>query len=530
MLYHNNRVQIGYRKTSEICTTFVPIDVIQCYRIAENAPVKTIFKHPEENMEKKEPLIYNNLLKNFILIIQILLLFTAVFVIAELGVGHLSTTGIISIAFDLLAMFMLIIIFHNCCHGRVRNNTGEIMGFIITVYLCVFFEVGIWIFDTLPAYRILNYICNMGCNCSILIGAYLYFLFVRKSPGINADIFPKMQKLLLIVMVVGITAEIMNCLGGYFYTVSEQGVYQRSPYGIYLGYIPFLIALISCMLFIIRQKLDIVTKLEYMSYFILPFTCSLWYTITDFPPTFFVASAMSTLLIHGDIYVLQSREIEMIELENEKKDAEYALSQNMLMLSQIKPHFMYNSLGSIEILCKIDPEKAGKAIHHFTHYLRTNMDIVAAGTDTIPFAQELEHIRNYMWLEQMRFEDELEYKEDIEVTDFHVPQLSIQPLIENTVKHGMMGNEDGILHVLLRVKETDSEYVISVRDDGCGFDPDKTPQDGRSHLGINSAAYSLKLCLNASLNIESKIGSGTTVTIRIPKEQEGKTNDNTGRR
>lgn len=481
-------------------------------------------------MEKKEPLIYNNLLKNFILIIQILLLFTAVFVITELGVGHLSTTGIISISFDLLAMFMLIIIFHNCCHGRVRNNTGEIMGFIITVYLCVFFEVGIWIFDTLPAYRILNYICNIGCNCSILIGAYLYFLFVRKSPGINTGFFPGMKKMLFTVMVIGITAEVMNWPGGYFYSVGENGVYMRSPYGIYLGYIPFLIVLISCMLFIIRQKLDPVTKLEYMSYFILPFSCSLWYTITGFPPTFFVASAMSTLLIHGDIYVLQSREIEMIELENEKKDAEYALSRNMLMLSQIKPHFMYNSLGSIEILCKIDPEKAGKAIHHFTHYLRTNMDIVSSNSDTIPFSQELEHIRNYMWLEQMRFEDDLEYREDIETVEFRVPQLSIQPLVENAIKHGMMGNEDGTLHVLLKVKENDGEYIVTVCDDGCGFNPDEKPIDNRSHLGISSSTYSLKLCLNASLDIESIIGSGTTVTIRIPKAQEEKNNDNTGRR
>lgn len=458
------------------------------------------------------------------------LLLGAVFLVMNFGIEHLEKNGIVSIAFDLAMMFMLVIIFHNCCKGRTLHNTKEILGFIIAVYFCVFFEVGIWLFDTLPQYRALNYVCNIGCNCAILAAAYLYFLFIRKSRGIDANIFPKMKPLLLLVVIFGIVAELLNCAFGFFYTVNEQGVYSRSPYGIILGYIPFLIILCSCTVFIFRQKLDGATKMSYMSYFILPFVFSLWYTITDFPPTFFVATAMSVLLVHGDIYVAQSKEAELYELENAKKEAEYALSRNMLMLSQIKPHFMYNALGSIEVLCGVDPQKAGEAIHHFTHYIRSNMDIVANNTDTILFEKELEHLRHYIWLEKMRFEEELEYTEEIETVDFSVPQLSIQPLVENAVKHGMMGKEDGVLHVTLKVKETDSEYRIYVCDDGCGFDPKATAEDGRSHLGISSAAYSLKLRLNGTMEIESHIGEGTTITIRIPKNGQNESTSGSSKR
>lgn len=472
-------------------------------------------------MNDKDKSIWNHaVFKWTVFVFQILLLGISIIIPIWLGMKHVNTTGVISIAFDWIAMFTLILIFRNCCNGRTLQNTKEMMGIIIAVFLCVFFEVGIWVFDRLPDYRILNYVCNIGTNCAILVGSYMYFLFIRKTGDVDPDLFPWMNNVIQTSMIVGITAEVLNCIGGYFYVIDDAGIYTRSPYGSYLGYIPFLMIIIGSVLFIVRQKINWNVKLTYISYCIIPFLCSIWYTITECPPTFFVSAAMAILLIHGDIYVEQTKKTEYYELESAKKEAEHALSRNMLMLSQIKPHFLYNALGSIEVLCRIDPEKAGRAVHHFAHYLRTNMDVVN-NSDTIPFSQELEHIRNYVWLEKMRFEDELEYREEIEVMDFRVPQLSVQPLIENAVKHGMMGNEDGVLHVILSVKETEETYVLSVCDDGCGFHPNQVKNDGRSHLGIESAKYSLQLLLNGTMNVESRIGSGTTVTITIPKTQKG---------
>ena len=456
-----------------------------------------------------------------ILSLQILLFGVSVIAPIHLGTEHLNTTGIISISFDWMAMVILTIIFRNCCNGRALANTKAFMWLIVTLYLCVFFEVGIWVFDRLADCRIPNYICNIGANCTILACAYLYFLFIRKSKGIDVAIFPRLGAVLRIAMTVGIIAEILNIFAGYFYEIDKAGVYIRSPYGSYLGFVPFLVILAGSVLFILRQKLNWHIKLMYMSYCIVPFICGLWYTFTGYPPTFFAASAISILLINGDIYVVQSKESEFFELKTAKVEAEYALTRNELMLSQIKPHFLYNSLGSIEVLCRLDPEKAEQAIHHFTQYLRSNMDAINSN-DTIPFSRELEHIHNYVWLEQMRFADDLAYKEEIETLDFRVPQLSIQPLVENAIKHGMMGNADGVLHVVLKVTENEDEYIIKVCDDGCGFDPTQLPEDGKSHLGLHNAAYSLQLRLNGAMAIDSQIGIGTTITIRIPKAEGGR--------
>lgn len=451
-------------------------------------------------------------------LIQLLLFVASVFTSIRLGMNHMPIQGIINVALDWMAMFVLAIIYSNVHHGRVLKNTAEFRILINILYLCVFFEVGIWVLDGLPTYRIMNYVCNIGCNCTILVSTYVYYLFVCKSRRIDVNLFPWMRGALRTVMIVGVTAEVLNSIGGYFYVIDANGVYMRGQYGSFLGYIPFVLILGSITMFVTCQKIDLQTKLKYLSYSILPFATSLWYTFTGFPPTFFVATAMSMLMIHGNIYVAQSKEAEFFELENAKKETEYALSRNMLMLTQIKPHFLYNALGSIEVLCKLNPEKASRAIHHFTHYLRSNMDVVN-NSETIPFSKELEHIRNYVWLEQMRFEEELEYKEEIETTNFRVPQLAIQPLVENAIKHGMMGNEDGILHVTLKTQETEHEYIVTVSDDGCGFDPTKIPKDGRSHLGIHSAAFSLNLRVKGKMHIDSQIGVGTTVTIRIPIEE-----------
>ena len=452
---------------------------------------------------------------------QLLLFVASVAMAIYLGSEHLTTTGIISIAFDWMAMVVLIIIYGACIKGRVLDNTKAFRQLIHMTFLCVLFESGCWMFDSLPAYRILNYLCNIGANCTLLIGFYVYYTFIQMSKDADAELYPWMKGFLRGTMIVGVLAEVFNCFGGYFYTINEAGVYLRSPYGSILGYIPFLILIAGCVQFVVRQKLRWQTKLSYLSYCILPFICSLWYTATGYPPTFYLAAAMSSLLIHSDIYVVQSRDAELLELDNAKKEAEFALSQNKLMLTQIRPHFMYNVLGSIEVLCELDPAKAGRAIHHFTHYFRSNMDVFK-NEETIPFEKELEHIRNYVWLEEMRFADELVYQEEIETSDFRVPQLAIQPMVENAIKHGMMGREDGVLHVTLKAQENDTEYVIIVSDDGCGFDPAQSvPEDGRSHIGIQNAAYSLQMRMHGTMHIDSRIGAGTTVTIRIPKEKAG---------
>ena len=127
------------------------------------------------------------------------------------------------------------------------------------------------------------------------------------------------------------------------------------------------------------------------------------------------------------------------------RDHENALmmeQQVQIMLSQIRPHFLYNSLTVIQDLCRTDPEQAENATIQFAKYLRGNMDALQTN-NLIHFTEELEHTKEYLTLEQMRFEEKLTVRYDILCEDFMLPPLTLEPIVENAVRHGVRGNSDG---------------------------------------------------------------------------------------
>ena len=189
-----------------------------------------------------------------------------------------------------------------------------------------------------------------------------------------------------------------------------------------------------------------------------------------------------------------------------------------IMVSQIQPHFLYNSLSSIAMLCKIDPDTAQKATITFTKYLRGNMDSLKQ-TSPVPFSKELDHLEKYLYIEKLRFADKLNIAYDIQCTDFELPLLSIQPLVENAVKHGVGMKEDGGT-VTIATRETEKAYEVIVSDDGVGFDTSVRKNDGRSHVGMENTRKRLKDMCNASVEITSTIGEGTVAKVIIPKEEK----------
>jgi sensor histidine kinase YesM len=186
-----------------------------------------------------------------------------------------------------------------------------------------------------------------------------------------------------------------------------------------------------------------------------------------------------------------------------------------VMVSQIQPHFMYNALSSIAMLCKLDPDTAYQATITFSQYLRSNMDSLKQ-TNPVPFEQELEHLKKYLYIEKLRFGKKLNIEYDIQATDFELPQLSIQPLAENAVKHGISKKRGGGT-LTIATRETENAYEVIVSDDGVGFDPDVKKDDGRSHVGMENIKRRLKEMCGADVVIESKIGEGTVAKVIIPK-------------
>jgi len=235
---------------------------------------------------------------------------------------------------------------------------------------------------------------------------------------------------------------------------------------------------------------------------------------------FILAGLFVCFFFFKDIARISMDEQKALETANryamEKKLAESRIS---IMLSQIQPHFLYNALAVISRLCDKDPAEAKKATINFSNYLRSNMNLLER-TEPIPFANELNHTISFMNLEQAMYGEALTVKYDIKEDNFKLPALTVQPIVENAVKHGI-GKKEGGGTVSISTKETQTDYQVVIRDDGIGFDPEKTANakgnDGETHVGINNVRLRLSAQCGGSLDIKSSPGEGTTAKIIIPK-------------
>ena len=232
-----------------------------------------------------------------------------------------------------------------------------------------------------------------------------------------------------------------------------------------------------------------------------------------------VALLVMLRLIPGSIKAAaNAKELELqrsrLEAEKNMVEAQLKESRISIMLSQIQPHFIYNTLGTIERMCLKDPQKAFDLVRNFSLYLRGNFSELNSVTP-IRFAEELKHIGYYVNIEKVRFPDmNIEY--DVEATEFVLPALSVQPLVENAIKHGLMRLESGGT-VKIHSYETPTHFCVEVTDDGVGFDTE-APVDEKKHVGLRNIQGRLKAMVDGELVLESKPGAGTKAVIMIPKE------------
>ena len=206
-----------------------------------------------------------------------------------------------------------------------------------------------------------------------------------------------------------------------------------------------------------------------------------------------------------------------LEVEQQALKLELQESKISIMLSQMQPHFIFNTLNTIYHLCEIDPNVARSTISSFSEYLRNNIDTLGQ-SEMISFEKELSFVKTYLDIEKVRFDDELEINFDIGVTDFKLPVLAIQPIVENAVKHGT-SKKKGVAQLFISTVENDDCYKICIRDTGVGFDTETYNDDGHKHVGIDSVRERLKNLCDGTLIIESEVGVGTCATIRIPKKE-----------
>ncbi len=306
---------------------------------------------------------------------------------------------------------------------------------------------------------------------------------------------------------------IINIWSGWYFTFDEHNLYQRGalmPLSFIFG---FLYLIWTGGLAFSKIGNPDITKEErqlcrYHLFFIVPPLVAgalqlAFYGIS----VAWVATTFSVIFYYVNDQLFQLRKIQ--KLENDLMQSKISV-----MLSQIQPHFLYNALVVIKQLCDVDPPKAKEAVVEFSHYLRANLDSLTL-QGGIPFSSELGHIENYLALEQKRFDDRVRVEYDIGYSDFLVPALTVQPLVENAVRYGIVRKEGGGT-VSIRTRLEDHHVVIEVEDDGIGFDPSQPLDENRSHIGIENIHNRLASLYEGSLQVESAVGEGTKVTIRIP--------------
>lgn len=231
----------------------------------------------------------------------------------------------------------------------------------------------------------------------------------------------------------------------------------------------------------------------------------------DVYPLLDISYILSTLAMYSFILSDQIEQYRRQQQEIVRQQREIAHERASVMVLQMRPHFIYNTLMSIHSLCSLDPGKAQQITMDFTDYLRKNFYAVASG-NTVPFSTELEHTHAYLAVEQAQFDDLLVVEYDTPFICFRLPPLTLQPIVENAVKHGM-DPYLGPLRISIRTRRTDKGAEIIVKDNGRGF---TLADDSEPGIALKNIRQRLQIMCGGSLAIAPRDDGGTVLTLSIP--------------
>ena len=433
---------------------------------------------------------------------------------------------------------------------------SDIFYFSIISAALVLSVMGLWFTAVMPGmdywskrFFMVYFLVLMGCILSGLIAIVLHYFPVS---SVVIYIILHLECLLLSLPMPMLTAYLLHCcsesirsnklfqtvLGlwavyfvllacvtvtGGFYSVTLENQPFRGP--LYpLLMLPLIAIMLINLVGTIRRRTRLSSK-AFISFIIvlLPMTVSLLVVLfVDAIPLFDISFVLSALVMYSFIMSNQieenlrhQREIARQEREIAEQQREIAHERTSVMVLQMRPHFIYNTLMSICSLCLFEPQKARQTTIDFTNYLRRNFNAIASDS-AIPFSTELEHTRAYLAVEQVQYGDMLVVDLDTPFTNFRLPPLTLQPIVENAVKHGMDLDSDP-LHISIRTQDTDFGTEIIVEDTGPGFDPS---DESKPHTTLENIRQRLEMMCDGSMTISLREGGGTVVTMVIPDNTE----------
>lgn len=421
----------------------------------------------------------------------------------------------VNIALDAAGILLVLFLFGTC---RDRESAGkQLLLFRVLLFLngCLLLsDLVSWQLEGGQTPVFLRYLIDsvpyaIGCLMETVFAYYLLLLIGRKRK-------PSMRvfHVILGITVTEILLYLVSLPFGWFFSY-RSGVYERGPL-FWLGQaFPLAIVLLEVvMLTYYRRVLSRREMIPLLAYGVGPFIALLIKMLERDLSLTYVAVAVSMLMVYFGVHEEQTRRLK-------ESETELASMQVSIMLSQIQPHFLYNTLSNIQELCRQDAGRARDALGDFSKYLRGNMDSLS-WQKPIHFSRELEHIKHYLNLEKIRFGDKMEVRYEIEESDFFLPALTLQPIVENAVKYGI-GNARNGGTIIIRTRREGKAVRILIIDNGVGFPAESihdvpVPKDRKHPIGLHNVRSRIQMMVGGELDLHSGVKTGTVVTITIPKE------------
>ncbi len=291
-----------------------------------------------------------------------------------------------------------------------------------------------------------------------------------------------------------------------FYYYTPDNLFGFGPWYPLLG-TPLVAISVLILAALVRRRCRLSAKRFYaLLVFLVPLTVTMAsHMLAPSFPLLYAGVAISSLAM---FIIVVSEEIDQyMSLQRET-----ARQRAKIAVLQMRPHFIHNTMTSIYYLCDQDPKAAQRVTMDFNTYLRKNFDAIVKD-EAIPFSEELEHTRAYLAVEQAQFAGKLVVDLDTPHTRFRVPPLTLQPLAENAVKHGM-GHDTVPLRVCIRTRKMEEGSVITVEDNGPGFDPAVADEP---HTTLANIRQRLQMMCDGTLDIAPREGGGAVVRVTIPR-------------
>ena len=410
----------------------------------------------------------------------------------------------VNIALDAFALLVTLIIFASCIKEYSNQKIGSKHFLLLqtAVGVALIADIIAWNAEGHPSLSVMSLLSNTVASCACQIAIICFIAYLIASLYANS----RAAKCILVIFRILCAFSLLFCIGnaffGYAFAVDVQGHWHRTAnarMGLMYLLFPTLSFFAVILLTFFAKSSAKINRLAFFIYTLFPVAGLIIDYIFHGISLTYVGFSVSILVIYTSIYLTRQKQLEA--------------QRNALMLSQINPHFVYNTLSTIASMCDISPKQAKYLTIDISQYLRRHIGTLTS-EELIPFEQELEHVACYLKIEKARFRERLNVIYSIGCKEFNIPPLSVQPIVENAIKHGITKKIEGGT-IKICTYEEDECYVVEIIDDGVGFEAESTVL----HVGLQNVRSRIATMCRGELTVKSTVGVGTRVTIEIPKKK-----------